>query len=70
MNELGAGRIGENESGEGQQASTPSPNSPEVVLSSLHRVDGQRVYAPAVGGRAEVLHLAVLVGRSTEPWAG
>ncbi|MFJ2582748.1 hypothetical protein [Kitasatospora aureofaciens] len=28
------------------------------------------MYAPAVGGRGTVLHLAVLVGRGTQPWAG
>lgn len=39
-------------------------------MSSLYLVDGQRVYAPAAGGRSRVLHLAVVVGRGTAPWAG
>ncbi|MFF2123561.1 hypothetical protein ACFVXH_40155 [Kitasatospora sp. NPDC058184] len=39
-------------------------------MTSPYLVDGQRVYAPAIGGRTAVLHLAVLIGRSSAPWAG
>jgi hypothetical protein len=39
-------------------------------VSSLYLVDGQRVYAPAIGGRGALLHLAVVLRLGEGPWAG